>query len=64
MGNGNKPMVADEISDDDVTFMHEKQVLCPASQSFLIYSMWMVRTLQFGIRNGKETHALRWGMWH
>ena len=41
--------------------MYEKQVLGPASPSSLIYSVWMMCTLQFGMRTGKETHDLRWG---
>ena len=40
--------------------MYEKQVLGPASPSSLIYSMWMMCTLQFGMRTGKETHDPRW----
>ena len=61
MGKGNKPKAADEITDDDIDVMYEKQVLGPASPSSLIYLMWMMCTLQFGIRTGKETHDLRWG---
>ena len=61
MGKGNKPRAADEITDDDINVMYEKQVLGPASPSSLIYSMWMMCTLQFGMRTGKETHDLRWG---
>ena len=61
MGKGNKPKAADEITDDDINVMYEKQVLCPASPSSLIYSMWMMCTLQFGMRTGKQRHDLRWG---
>lgn len=61
IGKGNKPMAADEISDDDLSVMYEKKVLGPDNPSSLIYTMWMVCTLHFGMRTGKETHDLRWG---
>ena len=61
MGKGNKPMAADEISDNDLNVMYETKVLGPYSPSSLIYSMWMICTLQFGMRTGKESHDLRWG---
>ena len=32
-----------------------------ASPSPLFYLMWIMGTLQFGMRTGKETHDLRWG---
>ena len=38
MGKGNKPKAADEITDDDINVIYEKQVLGPASPSSLIYS--------------------------
>ena len=54
-------MASDEISDQDLSVMYEKQVLGLATPSSLIYSMWMICTLHFCIRTGKETHDLRWG---
>ena len=61
MGKGTKPMADDEIADQDLNVMYEKQVLGLATPSSLIYRMWMICTLHFSMRTGKETHDLRWG---
>ena len=61
IGKGNKPNAADEISDQDLNTMYEKQVLGISSPSLIIYTMWLICTLQFGTRTGKETHDLKWG---
>ena len=61
IGKGNKPNAADEISDQDINTLYEKQVLGISSPSSIIYTMWLVCTLQFGMRTGKETHDLKWG---
>ena len=41
--------------------MYETKALGRSSLSSLIYSMWMMCTLQFGMRSGKESHYRRWG---
>lgn len=61
LGKGNKPRAADEITDDDIDSMYSKKVLGPDSPSSLIYSLWLICTLHFGMRPGKETHDLKWG---
>ena len=47
MGKGNKPMAADEISDQDLDLECQKEVLGSATPSSLQHAMWMVCTLQF-----------------
>ncbi|MCG8044643.1 MAG: hypothetical protein N0E48_02985 [Candidatus Thiodiazotropha endolucinida] len=61
IGKGNRPMAADEITDDELETMYGKKVLSPESPSSLIYSLWLICTLHFGMRPGKETHDLKWG---
>ena len=61
IGKGNKPMAADEITDDELDVMYAKKVLGPETPASLIYTLWMICTLHFGMRPGKETHDLRWG---
>ena len=61
MGKGNKPKAADEISDENIDTMYEKQVLGLSTPRSITYSMWLICTLQFGMRTGKETYDLCWG---
>ena len=51
---GTEPNAADEMSDQDLKTMYDKQVLGISSTSSIIYTMWLVRILQFGMRTGKN----------
>ena len=51
---GNEPNAADEMSDQDLIAMYDKQVLCISSPSSTIYTMWLVCILQFGMRTEKK----------
>ena len=60
IGKGNKPRAADPIIDEELEEMYSTKVLGPDTPSSLQCSMWIICTLHFGMRTGKETHDLKW----
>ena len=61
LGKGNKPYASAEIIDEQLDEMYTVGTLGPNSPSSLINSLWLVCTINFGMRTGQETHSLKWG---
>lgn len=61
LGKGNKPMAANEITDDELDVMYSKKLLGPENPTSLIYTLWLICIYNFGMKPIKETHDLRWG---
>lgn len=61
LGKGNKPRASDPISDQDLQKMYEAKTLGADNPTALLHSMWLICTMHFGMRTGKETHNLQWG---
>ncbi|XP_060084505.1 zinc finger MYM-type protein 3-like [Ylistrum balloti] len=60
-GKGNMPRAADELTDMELEQLCETNTLGMQSPAALLYSVWMICTMHFGMRPGKETHDLKWG---
>ncbi|KAL3884731.1 hypothetical protein ACJMK2_024841 [Sinanodonta woodiana] len=61
LGKGNKPRASDPISDQDLQKMYKANTLGADNPTALLHSMWLICTMHFGMRTGKETHKLQWG---
>ncbi|XP_053385813.1 uncharacterized protein LOC128550578 [Mercenaria mercenaria] len=61
LGKGNKSKAADPLDEELIEKFHECGILGNTNPESLIYSMWMICTLHFGMRTGQEAYNLRWG---
>ncbi|KAL3890368.1 hypothetical protein ACJMK2_002652 [Sinanodonta woodiana] len=58
LGKGINPRASSPVSDQDLQKMYEAQTLGDENPTNLIPSMWLIFTMHFGMRTGKETHNL------
>ncbi|KAL3890298.1 hypothetical protein ACJMK2_002584, partial [Sinanodonta woodiana] len=61
LGKGNKLRASRPVSDHDLQKMYEAQTLGDDNPTDHIHSMWLIFTMHFEMRTGKETHNLQWG---
>ncbi|XP_062587410.1 zinc finger MYM-type protein 2-like [Saccostrea cucullata] len=61
LGKGNKPMAADELTENEFKIFYEKKILGPYTPTSLTNSMFTICTNHFGMRPGREVHDLTWG---
>ena len=61
-GFGNRPNVADSISDQELDLLYEREQLGSSTPESLLNTLWLNNTLIFGMRGGSAEHRLLcWG---
>ena len=60
-GRGNKPNASVALTEDEIKLLFDEGLLGVSSPEAILNTLWLKKSLHFGLRGVKEHHDMRWG---